>query len=399
MTGKRKYDIVIYGATGFTGQLVYEYLFRNAPNNITLAVAGRSKNKLENLVLAVKDSNNNKGRETAILIAASDDEKALKEIVTQSQIVITTVGPYSKYGKVLVGLCAQSGTHYLDLTGEAGFIRYCKDKWRIAAVETGAKIINSVGYDSIPSDIVTYLVAKKFEELGLKTKQVTVYQQLFGGAMSGGTAESMFTIAESGDTSGETDPYYLAPAKGKDKTDLVLPGYSKEMKGWYSPFVMATTNGKNVRHSAQVLNYGPDFSYREVFGPVRLYAALFMTISLIALGLILVTPLRRVLRRFFPAPGTGPSETVRNNSAFRTTAVGHSDDPKKKVKVRYDMKGDCGYGATSVMLSEAALCIACNGEKLPFPQFGGVFTPAIALGDVLVQRLKDAGVKITVEMI
>jgi short subunit dehydrogenase-like uncharacterized protein len=164
---------------------------------------------------------------------------------------------------------------------------------------------------------------------------------------------------------------------------------------------MAPTNGKTVRLSSQILNYGPNFSYKEVGGPMRFFPAIFTTLGLILIGIVLALPfssIRKFIRKFLPAPGTGPSREVRENSAFRTIAVGHSSDPKKIVKVQLDMKGDCGYLATSVMISEAALCLTLDREKLP-ERPGGVYTPIVAMGDALVQRFKDAGVKISVEVV
>lgn len=397
---ERDFDIVVFGATGFVGKLICEYLAGRADASLRIAIAGRSKAKLVELVHELPQASSAWG----IVVADSFDRQSLDDMTSRTKVVLTTVGPYAKYGRDLVASCAAHGTHYADLTGETLFVRACADEFDALARENGAKIVNSCGFDSVPSDLAVWLAAREAARanLGKLTKTDLVVRSLKGG-VSGGTVDSLrVQLAEMREDPSlyraVTDWYALSPdrkaePKTKQPSDSPRPHVDQFLGGWIAPFIMAPFNTRLVRRTNALLDweYGRDFSYGEVccfgFGPRGAAMAHAMAGGLAAVMFGMSQPLTRgLLDRLLPQPGEGPSETTRRNGRFRVEVIAHTDTGAQ-VSATVAAKGDPGYAATSVMIAESALSLAQDdlGDR------AGVLTPAVAMGQHLVDRLVAAG--------
>ncbi|AYF73498.1 enoyl-ACP reductase [Nocardia yunnanensis] len=407
----REFDIVLFGATGFVGKLTAEYLLGAAPADARIALAGRSAEKLA----AVRAELGPAAAEWPLVQADSNDQASLDALAARTKVVVTTVGPYLRYGFPLVQACAENGTHYADLTGEPLFIRECIDRFGDKAAETGAKIVNSCGYDSIPSDLSVYQLYKRSvaDNTGELT-DVTLVAWLKGGA-SGGTIDSgramMEAIAEDpAKGSVMAHPYSLSPDKAMEpnvgrQSDQALSRASAidpSLDGWVATFIMGAHNTKIVRRSNGLLGwpYGKNFRYREVMsagasataplvaagiaGGIVATMAAGAVLSRVALG-------RKLIDRIVPKPGTGPSEQSRRNGWFTMRTFAHTTSGAKYV-CTFAGKGDPGYQATSVMLGQSGLCLAFD----TLPELAGILTPASAMGDALTERLRAAGITIEV---
>jgi short subunit dehydrogenase-like uncharacterized protein len=392
----RDLDVVVFGATGFAGRLVAEHLAAHAPADVRLGLAGRSRERLER----VRDELGVPGWE--LVVADSDDPASLAALARATRVVATTVGPYWPRGLALVEACAAAGTDYADLTGEVLFARASIDRHHAAAQASGARIVHSCGFDSIPSDLgMLALHDAAGEELEAATLVVTAMR----GSFSGGTLASMKgQLAAMRDDREHrrlvADPYALSPERAAEpdlgsQRDLDRPVRDDELGTWLGPFVMASFNTRVVRRSnaLQGWAYGKRLRYREVMGfgsgydaPVKAAA---VTAGLAALtGGLSFGPTRELLDRFLPAPGEGPSEESRNRGHFRMELHGHTASGAKHVG-HVAARGDPGYAATAVMLGESALCLARDRERLP--DRAGVLTPATALGEPLAERLRAKG--------
>jgi short subunit dehydrogenase-like uncharacterized protein len=392
----RDLDVVVYGATGFAGRLVAEHLAAHAPADVRLGLAGRSREKLER----VRDELGVPGWE--LLVADSDDPASLAALAGATRVVATTVGPYWPRGLALVEACAAAGTDYADLTGEVLFARASIDRHHDAAEASGARIVHSCGFDSIPSDLgMLALHDAAGEELEAATLVVTAMR----GGFSGGTLASMKGQLAAMREDREqrrlvADPYALSPDRAAEpdlgpQRDLDRPVRDDELDTWLGPFVMASFNTRVVRRSnaLQGWAYGKRLRYREVMGfgsgydgPVKAAA---VTAGLAALaGGLSFGPTSELLDRFLPAPGEGPSEESRNRGHFRLEIHGRTAAGAKHV-AHVAARGDPGYAATAVMLGESALCLARDRERLP--DRAGVLTPATALGEPLAERLRAKG--------
>jgi short subunit dehydrogenase-like uncharacterized protein len=319
-------------------------------------------------------------------------------------VLVTTVGPYARYGLPVVEACARAGTHYADLTGEVLFVREAIDRFDAVAQESGAKIVHACGFDSVPSDLATLLLAERAKADGAGgLGDVRLVATLKGGA-SGGTIDSMRAQVEAlADDSSlrrtVTDPYALSPDRSaepdtRQPADAGLPARTPEGR-WTAPFVMASFNTRIVRRSnaLQDWGYGRGLRYEEVMGvgsgPLGAATAVGVTAGLAgALAAMSFAPTRALLDRVLPAPGTGPSEEARRNGWFRMV-VDATAESGRKYRATAAGQGDPGYAATAVMLGESALALALDGDRLP--DRAGSLTPATALGDVLVERLRAAG--------
>ena len=411
---QREFDIVLYGATGFVGKLTAAYLAR-AAGSARIALAGRSPDK----VLAVRDSLGEVAREWAIITADASSPSALNDMAARTQVVVTTVGPYAKYGLPLVAACAAAGTDYADLTGEPNFVRESIDLYHKQAADTGARIVHSCGFDSIPSDLTVYALYKRAAEddAGHLLDTNFVVRSLAGG-MSGGTAASGVEMLRAAANDPELrdqldDPYTLSPDRG---TEPELGGQSDapwrrgrdiapELSGyWTGAFFMAMPNSRVVRRSNALLDYayGRRFAYSEQMSMGRSIAA--PAIAAIVTGvstaslrlgsrLIKFVP-DGVLDRVVPKPGTGPSESVRDRGHYRVETY-TTTESGARYRATMAQKGDPGYKATAVLLGESALALALDRDSLP--PVGGVLTPAVAMGDALLTRLPAAGVTLTTE--
>ncbi|WP_067463507.1 saccharopine dehydrogenase family protein [Nocardia amamiensis] len=414
MADTREFDLVLFGATGFVGKLTAEYLAGAAPESARVALAGRSLDKLT----AVRDGLGPKAADWGLVLADSTDQTALDELAARTTVVVTTVGPYLRYGMPLVAACAKAGTHYADLTGEPLFIRDAIDAYHDRAAATGAKIVNSCGYDSIPSDINVYqLYRRSVEDNTGELVDTTTVASLKGGA-SGGTIDSgraMMEAVAADPAKGKvlSHPYSLSPDKSRDpdvgrQSDQALSRASAidpSLDGWVSTFVMAAHNTKVVRRTNGLLGwvYGKNFRYREVMNAGRSRMAPLIAAGM-AGGIVVAMTAgallsrsstgRKVLDRVLPKPGTGPSEEARTSGWFTMKTYAHTTSGTKYVAT-FAGTGDPGYKATAVMLGESGLCLAFDGDKQP--DLAGILTPAAAMGDALADRLRAAGMTITVD--
>ena len=263
---KRQFDIVIYGATGFTGKLVAEYLASNSPTTLKLAIGGRSLSKLESVALELSQSFS---RKVDIIVADSFNLQELNDMTSKTKVVISTVGPFSKYGELLVESCVSNSTHYIDSTGEPSFIRSIIDKYHDEAFQRNVKIVPSCGFDSLPSDLGSLLIANYFKSMGATTTSIEVAVWDVSGGISGGTIATMShiigssTIAQLNEM-GSNGNYLVPDAFTKHRVHAQTSLYYNEAFGkWISPFVMEGANLRYVRRSASLLNYGPEFQYSE----------------------------------------------------------------------------------------------------------------------------------------
>ena len=408
---ERTYDIVLWGATGFTGALVAEYLVEHhGLAELRLALAGRSRAKLEAVRndLAKLDP---AAAELPLLIGDSLDRASLDAIAATTRVVCTTVGPYAKYGEAMVAACAEAGTHYCDLTGEAQFIYRMIEGYEEAARASGARIVNSCGFDSIPSDLGTFMLHQAFAERGGQLEAVRMYAGESKGGASGGTVASMMHIIDEVKRDRSVlkilgNPYALYPKgepPGHDGRDRQGPGREADLDMWTAPFVMAAINTRVVRRSNALLDfaYGRGFRYSEamttgkgakgLLGALVVSGAIAAMIPALALG-----PTRRLIERKLPKPGEGPSLEERENGFFVTRLIADGvDDEGQGLQLRGRVEGvkDPGYGETAKMLGESALCLAFDELDSP----GGLRTPASAMGAPLLARLRAAGMTFRVE--
>ncbi|MDQ3300239.1 MAG: saccharopine dehydrogenase NADP-binding domain-containing protein [Myxococcota bacterium] len=385
----RTYDLVVFGASGFTGRLVAEHIARSA-DKPRWAIAGRNREKLEALGFGVP-----------VLVADAHDRPALDAIARATKVVCTTAGPYAKYGSDLLAACADAGTHYCDLTGEVQWLRRMIDAHHERARETGARIVNSCGYDSIPSDLGTWALQQEFTaRYGHPASSVLALYGETSGGLSGGTvASGLQTATEAGEDRAVrkilANPYALDPdptAARPAVRDESSIGWEPRLKMFTAPFVMAPFNTRIVRrgHALAGFPWGPDFRYREVMstpGSARgLAMAVGFTGGLGAIAFALKRPkLRAVLAKRAPQPGEGPSAKTRERGHWKVRFVAE-DGIHQLIYVAAD-RADPGYGSTAKMLGESTLCLALD----PLTSEGGCITPSVAMGAPLLARLQRAG--------
>ena len=387
-----KFDIVVYGATGFTGQLVAEYLAAQYKGDASLkwAMAGRSQDKLA----AVRDAIGVPA-DTALIVADAGDPASLKAMVAQTKSVITTVGPYLLYGDELLAACVAAGVDYFDLCGEPIWMRQKIDQHEAAAKKSGARIVFSCGYDSLPFELGVFCVQKEAKKVfGAPAARVKGRVRKMSGTLSGGTAASMRAIVEATmrDLSLVTmlrDPFVLTPGFDGPKQPLGnRPVLDEDLKSWTAPFVMANINTRNVHRSNMLLGfpYGRDFVYDEMVmtGPGEQ-------------GEELAKKVMAANNKFsgveVPKPGEGPSKEERENGMYDLLFVAIAPDGRQ---VRAAVKGDRdpGYGSTSKMIAECAICLLRDAPEVA----AGIWTPGAAMGDKLIKRLVDhAGLTFGVE--
>ncbi len=396
----RKFDIVVYGASGFVGRLVAEYLARAAPPAVRVALAGRNRARVE----AVRAGLPQAGRGWPVVAADSTDAAALSALAASTHVLATTVGPYAHYGLPVVEACARAGTHYADLTGEVLFVRRAIDEFDAVARESGARIVHSCGYDSIPSDLATLLLHERASADGAGGLRDVRLVATARGGISGGTVDSLRGQLDQvrHDPAGRrtaADPFGLSPDRAAEPDTPQPPDAARPSRGpdgrWTAPFVMAPYNSRIVRRSNALQDwaYGRSLRYGEVMscgrGPAGAATAATVTAGLGAmLAAMSVRPTRMLLDRMLPAPGTGPSAAAREKGWFRMV-VDASTEGGRRYRAVAAGPGDPGYAATAVMLGESALALALDGDRLPGRS--GSLTPATALGDVLVERLRAAG--------
>jgi short subunit dehydrogenase-like uncharacterized protein len=403
MRPARPYDVVLFGATGFTGKLVAEYLAKQArAGRVKWAIAGRSRDKLE----AVK-------RELAldvpVLVADADDAHSLDALVPEGRVVCTTVGPYDRYGKKLVEACTRHGTHYCDITGEVPFVRWSIDTCHARAAGGRTRIVHCCGFDSIPFDLgVHMLFAHAKKKLAWAKGFVG---ELKGGSFSGGTLASMMNLAEEMTRDRAVrrlvaNPHALDPDPSGQKDgdrdrDQTGVRFDRDLGRWTAPFLMAQVNTRIVRRSNALLHYGDTFRYAEAMstppGPRGMVMAAGVTVAMGAFVAVATVPrARRLLARRLPKPGEGPSREAREKGSFKVRVLAETESGER-LAGRVEGHADPGYGETAKMLGESALCLARGEDDASLPDRFGVLTPASAMGMRLVERLRAAGITFAVD--
>ena len=384
-------DIIIYGATGFTGKLCVKY-FQSLNTTVTWAMAGR------NLIKLQKVAEDHQAK-VEILLADSDDESALDNLTSRARVILSTTGPFHRYGSKLVASCIKNNAHYVDITGENFWVKGLIDKHHAEASAKGIRIIPSCGFDSIPSDLGAFFSA---QAVGKPIKRIESFHSYEGGA-SGGTLETMFSMGELDLGDDLTNPFLLNPEDSYTDEQMQLSsdrvGIAKksEINAWSGPFIMATANTRVVRRTEALLalrqeSYGSDFTYQEhAFHKSWWSAAKSLVLTGLSV-LVLLSPLKRLVKPFLPKPGEGPSESVQENGWFDCKFIVEADDGTKAV-FNMNGKGDPGYKVTSKLVSECALCLIEDQDTLPGgSEYGGILTSASGLGESLIARLKRVGI-------
>lgn len=387
---KKEFDVIVFGATGFTGRLVAEYLQKQYGSDVRWAMAGRSADKLA----AVRDEMG-VDENVASITADSGNAASLESLAQRTKVVLTTVGPYQLYGMPLVEACVAAGTDYVDLCGEPAWMRDVIDSQSEAAAKSGARIVLSCGFDSVPFDMGVYFLQEAArDKFGAPCSTVRGRVRKMKGTFSGGTAASFMetmkrAAAEPHIISWLKDPFSLVPGYvGPDQPTGHKPIYEDDLGSWSAPFIMAAINTKNVQRSNALLDfaYGKDFTYDEMImtgpGEKGEAAANFVAKD-------------DSMSKNPPKPGEGPSKEERETGFYDVMFVGDTIDGKRIIA---GVKGDKdpGYGSTSKMITECALCLALDIDHTETG--GGVYTTAPAMGMSLIHRLtKNAGLTFTIE--
>jgi short subunit dehydrogenase-like uncharacterized protein len=394
MKPSSKFDIIVYGATGFTGQLVAEYLAAHytGKGDPKWALAGRSLDKLASVRDAIGAP-----ADTPLIVADASDPASLKAMVDQTRSVISTVGPYQLYGSELLAACVADGTDYFDLCGEPLWMRQMIDAHEATAKSTGARIVFSCGFDSLPFELGVLCVQQEAKKIfGASASRVKGRVRAMKGTFSGGTAASMKAtfVATARDLSLVTllkNPFALTPGfEGPKQPPGNKPLFDQELDAWTAPFVMATINTRNVHRSNVLMDfpYGRDFVYDEMMltGPGEKGEE---TAKRVAAAI----NAEKMGASSGPKPGEGPSKEARENGLYDLLFVAIAPDGRQvRAAVRGDR--DPGYGSTSKMISECAICLLRDTPEVP----GGIWTPGAAMGNHLIKRLVDhAGLTFEVE--
>jgi short subunit dehydrogenase-like uncharacterized protein len=396
-TTANRLDIIIYGATGFTGQLAVEYL-RNSYPSLRFGIAGRNKAKLEQIAPGFP--------EDRIIIANSDDMASIDIMTSKAKVLLTFAGPYAKYGSSVVDSCIRSKTHYCDITGEVPWIRKMIDAYDTQAKGVGIKIVNCCGFDSVPSDAGNFFIIQNLQKRGIEPLEVCMIMGDSKGGASGGTIASAFNVVASStlaELKALADPFFICPrdtVSGKvivhpdprKSADCKSPGYDSIFNTYTAPWLMQAINTRVVNRS-NALN-GINSVYYErlaVKGPI--VAALISLVMPIVGILIFFSWTRNLLMIFLPKPSEGPSFEERENGFFRMKFWGKGKDASGRevvVKGALDaFEGDPGYKQTAKMACETALCLLDKNIN----KKSGIMTPVVATDGLLIDRLNKVGVK------
>ena len=402
---QQTFDIILYGATSFVGQIMTRYMHEQfADGSVKWAIAGRSQSKLEAV------SGDIGLQDIEMLVADAHDEAALSALCARTNVVVSTVGPYALYGDKLVELCASSGTHYCDLTGEPQWIRKMQKAHQASAKDSGAMIVHCCGFDSIPSDLgVHFLQQNALKQFGQTCSRINMRVVTMKGGASGGTIASIINLVK--EASGNKalreelkDIYSLCPPDHGFTTAQrdVKISYDEDYGGWISPFIMAGINARVVHRSNALSGniYGDDFKYEEAVvtgeggsGKRKARAAKW-GIGALMFG-IAVPPTRWLLEKtVLPSPGEGPSRDEQLNGKYELVFMGTTPSGET-IRCRVTGDRDPGYGSTAKMLAQAAACLA---HDIPETTTGGFWTPATLMGDKLIERLQtQAGLTFSVQ--
>ena len=408
MSTEREFDVVVWGATGFTGALMADYLAKTygVGGELRWALAGRNQDKLEAARSRIAGE---RAEALPIVMADALDASSMTGLAERTAVVCSTVGPYSKYGSKLVAACAEQGTHYCDLTGEVHWMRSMIDAYQITAERTGARIVFSCGFDCIPSDLGAYFMQRAMRERhGVPARHVKYRVVAFKGAASGGTVATMMNMMDEAADDPEimelgADPYALNPLnapRGLDGPDQSSAENDHDFNQWTAPFVMAGVNTRVVRRSNSLMNYayGHDFRYDEAMlmgtGGLGFAKASAAAAGMAAMNTAMTLGVvRSAAAPLLPSPGQGPTVAQQEAGFFDIELLArHPEDPSKDLRGRVYGDRDPGYGSTAKMLGESAVCLAMND----LPVGGGMWTTASAMGDALIERLQaNAGVTFT----
>jgi short subunit dehydrogenase-like uncharacterized protein len=384
----REHDIVLFGATGFTGALTAEYLARHAPASTRWALAGRSQDKLERVRSRLAEINS-ACAQLPLIGADVTDAASMRELAQSTSVAISTVGPYIHYGEPLVGACAAAGSSYVDLTGEPEFVDRMWLSYHHQAGQTGARLVHSCGFDSIPYDLgAMFTVAQLPESVPIKLEGFV----RAAGRFSSGTHRSAILIAgrlrQAASVAAQRRKLEPEPAGRRVRGVPGIPRRSEFAGGWVAP--LPTIDPVTVLRSARALDhYGPDFSYSH-YGVIKQLPVLAGMVAGAgaAVALAQLPPARDLMLRLARS-GEGPSPEQRAKAWFRVRFVGEGGGRRVLTEVS---GGDPGYGETSKMLAESALCLAQD----ELPERAGQLTPAVAMGDALLGRLRSAGIRFSV---
>ena len=386
----RKYDLVLYGASGFTGRQTVEYCKQFAPAGLTWAIAGRNRTKLESVNLA--------GAE--VLVADAQDDNALDNLARQTRVVLSTAGPFGLYGTKLVAACVRNRTHYCDITGETPWIRQQIDRHHAQAAADGTRIVPGCGFDSIPSDFGAWLTSRYIREsLNAECMSVSAYFRV-GGGINGGTLASLFHMLETDQLVVSRDPFLLDPdpaahsaEERRRNADPAGVRYDADFKKWVGPFLMGSINTRVVRRTQALLGIRFDYQEYSKYGSSRtartvlIGGKVFESIAASGFG-------RRILKRLLPKPGEGPSEKVMDEGFFECELIA-TDQNGRRVRGVLKGQGDAGNRITVKCLCESAFLLVDialgNTRVKPFAG-GGVLTPVTGLGEDLVVRLAKTGI-------
>lgn len=395
-TSSPTFDIIVYGASSFVGQIITHYLVDQygVDGPVRWAIAGRSKSKLS----ALRSSLGNVARNLPILVADAQSEEDLKLLCSQTRVIISTVGPYALHGEPLIKVCAETGTDYCDLTGEVHWVKRMIERYEALAHQSGARIVPCCGYDSTPSDMGVYFLQQQARErFGQYCSSIHMRVKAAKGGVSGGTIASMLNLVKEASTDSAlrkelANPYSICPPADYPRPrqkPITSTAFDEEAKAWMAPFVMAAVNERVVQRSNALLHYHKNFMYTEAMltgkGPMGFLSSTAITMAIGGFMLaVAVPPLRGLVKLFLPKPGEGPSPEAQQNGFFIHDLYGHTESGQT-INARVSGDRDPGYGSTAKMISQAGLCLAQDMSKTSKP--GGFYTPASLFGERLVERL------------
>jgi len=394
-TNDREHDIVLLGATGFVGRFTAQHLARSAPVGIRIAIAGRSTKRLQQLQRELEV-------DWPLIEVDTAENAAVARLAASTSVVATTVGPYLRYGAGVASACARAGAHYADLSGESIFVARSIEHNHAAAEASGAKIVHSCGFDSIPSDLGLGLAHATAG--GVPIVAATLRVRSLRGGISGGTIDSLRQQIKEAETDAATrrivrDPYALTPGPSVRLPGHSASGWGREGRSWQAPFVMGAYNQQIVQRTNYLTGwgYGQLMRYREVMstgrgagGAIRAAALGAGAASLV--GALSFPPTRALLDRVLPAPGTGPGDEAIERGRFAIDVDVYPVEGHP-VRARVAAPYDPGYGGTGVMLAESALSLASDD----LPGRTGVLTPMVAMGEQLADRLRAHRFTLSVE--
>ncbi|MTI88661.1 MAG: hypothetical protein FH748_11910 [Balneolaceae bacterium] len=392
---KQSFDIILVGATGFTGQRAARYLHQHAPDSLRWGLAARNSSKLESIAGQLNISGDR------LFTVDTLNRQQVDQLVQQSRIIITTVGPFSLYGEQLIASCSEHGTHYLDITGEVGFIRKMKEKYQQTAIENKCKLIPFSGFDSVPADIAAFLLSREFAKPDKLT--IRAYYSIRGG-FNGGTIATMMNKFESGEYKQMNNPALLiTDASQQIEKDPLQNyfGFSSDINRWVTPFIMSPINSKVVYNTAAEMRkqgkpYAERMSYQEFSSLGKKYNPVsFFITALILLAITKLGPkkwFRTILQNIMPAPGEGPSEEAIENGYFKMRAIA-SDETGLTKQLTMSYPGDPGNKSTVFFLCESALCLALNPS---LNDRYGFLSPVLAFEDALVDRMTQQQLSLSI---